>query len=220
MTIGNGCHHGGNPVAKTWSLLPGGAGGKPPRAVVRVVDESVVLPGVHVRRLEPHADERGVFTELFRAEWESTCAPVQWNVAQSHAGVLRGVHVHAKHHDYLVVLSGVLVLGLHDIRSDSLARGRSCTLTLDAATPQALSIPAGVCHGFYFPVPSVHVYGVTAYWDPRDELGCRFDAPELGLAWPNATPRLSARDQHAGSYRQMCHSFAAERRRLGAEAPM
>jgi dTDP-4-dehydrorhamnose 3,5-epimerase len=169
-----------------------------------LVGESVPLPGVQIRALTPHADERGVFTELFRDEWQTGCAAVQWNAVHSRANVLRGVHVHASHDDYLVVLSGVLVLGLHDIRPDSPGAGQSHMLELDAATPRAITIPAGVCHGFYFPVPSLHVYAVSSYWDSRDEMGCRFDCAELGLTWPTGTPHLSRRDDGAGSYHQMC----------------
>ncbi len=165
--------------------------------------------GVRTQLLTPHADDRGIFTEIFREEWSTGCAAVQWNAVHSVAGVLRGVHVHATHHDYLVVLSGVMVLGLHDIRPSSPTRGCSRLLTLDASAPRAITIPPGVCHGFYFPVASLHVYAVSAYWNPQDELGCQFDCRELELAWPTDTPRLSARDRMAGSYLQMCESYRA-----------
>jgi dTDP-4-dehydrorhamnose 3,5-epimerase len=59
---------------------------------------------------------------------------------------------------------------------------------------QSLIIPAGVAHGFYFLEQSLHVYAVSAYWDQEDEIGCHFADPGLGLVWPTATPRLSARD--------------------------
>ena len=167
--------------------------------------------GVRILPLKAHPDERGVLTEIFREEWAVGCHPVQWNVMHSAAGVLRGVHVHREHHDYLVVISGVLVLGLHDIRPDSRSAGRSRLLTLDAVAPRAVTIPPGVCHGFYFPVPSTLVYAVSSYWDSRDELGCRFDCAELGLTWPNDAPLLSARDRGAGSYRQMCAAFRKRR---------
>ena len=169
-------------------------------------DES--LPdGVHIRPLRPHPDDRGVLTEIFRQEWTVGCDPVQWNVVHSAAGVLRGVHVHVDHSDYLVVIAGVLVLGTHDIRPQSRSGGRSRMVTLEAAEPRAITIPPGVCHGFYFPVPSTLVYAVSAYWNPRDELGCRFDCAELGLQWPNPAPRLSERDRDAGTYQQMRAAF-------------
>ena len=43
---------------------------------------------------------------------------------RSLAGTLRGVHVHNPHADYLFVVDGHMVLGIHDIREDSPTRGR------------------------------------------------------------------------------------------------
>lgn len=176
-----------------------------------MVNNEFLPVGVGIRALKPHRDDRGVFTEIFREEWTVGCEAVQWNVASSAANVLRGVHVHLCHADYLVVLSGALVLGLHDIRPESGSAGLSCMITLDAAVPRAITIPPGVCHGFYFPIASTHIYAVSAYWDPDDELGCRFDAGELGLTWPSQTPHLSERDRCAVSYRQMCETFRDRR---------
>ncbi len=71
------------------------------------VEISGVLPeGVVLTALTPHADDRGVFTELFRECWPTAIRPIQWNVVSSKAGVLRGVHVHVRHDDYLTVASG------------------------------------------------------------------------------------------------------------------
>ncbi|MCW5745589.1 MAG: dTDP-4-dehydrorhamnose 3,5-epimerase family protein [Alphaproteobacteria bacterium] len=172
-----------------------------------MASERSLPPGVQVSPLKPHADDRGTFTELFREEWPTGCRAVQWNAVQSRAGVLRGVHVHGDHSDYLVVVSGVLILGLHDIRQNSGFAGWSQTFELDATTPTAVTIPPGVCHGFYFPIASTHIYAVSEYWNARDELGCRFDCAELGLQWPTLSPHLSERDRNAGTYRQMCEAF-------------
>ena len=141
--------------------------------------------------------------ELFRHEWELGCEARQWNVVDSRAGVLRGVHVHVTHWDYLTVIAGTLLLGLHDLREDSQTAGLSCFLRLDGDSPRAVSIPPGVCHGFYFPRATVLVYAVSEYWNPADELGCRFDSPELGLEWPETAPILSERDRAASGYDEM-----------------
>lgn len=160
--------------------------------------EDTALAGVRVVDLTAHPDERGQFVEVFRDEWPLEVRPVQWNAVRSRAGVLRGVHVHVTHHDYLTVLAGTLVLGLHDLRPDSPTTGRSALLTIDADAPRAVAIPPGVCHGFWFPVPSVHLYGVDSYWNVADELGCRYDDPALGLDWGlDGAPLLSERDQGA-----------------------
>jgi dTDP-4-dehydrorhamnose 3,5-epimerase len=165
--------------------------------------------GVQVQPLRPHADARGVFTELFRAEWPTGISPVQWNAVHSEAGVLRGVHVHTRHSDYLTVVTGTMLLGLYDLRRDSPTSGVSAMLTLGEGSHHGVTLPPGVCHGFYFPVPAMTIYAVSHYWDQADELGCRFDDPELGLSWPTATPLLSDRDRVAGSVAEMRAAFEA-----------
>ena len=167
------------------------------------------IPGVQVRRLEPHVDERGTFTEIFREGW-LVDAPkfVQWNAVTSRAGTLRGVHVHRRHADYLVVLAGHLTLGLVDLRPN--AAGGRAILEMEATEPIAVAIPTGVAHGFLFTADSVHVYGVSEYFDPADELGCRWDDPALGLPWPIRPSYLSARDESLPSLETLRATLARE----------
>jgi dTDP-4-dehydrorhamnose 3,5-epimerase len=150
--------------------------------------------GVQLVSLARHADDRGVFTELFRQSWLPALIPVQWNAVHSRANVLRGVHVHLRHADYVTVVSGRAVIGLCDIRPGSPTSNLRATFEIDEHNMTAVVIPPGVAHGFYFPEPSVHVYAVSEYWDADDELGCHFADPHLGLAWPTSTPLLSSRD--------------------------
>lgn len=159
----------------------------------------VSLPaGVSLLQLAPHEDDRGVFTELYRTSWEPGVAPVQWNAVRSHANVLRGVHAHLRHADYLTLVLGTATIGLHDLRSGSPTEGLGTTVELDAREAAALVIPVGVAHGFFFHEPSIHVYAVSHEFDPADELGCRWDDPGLGIAWPCSEPLLSARDRELG----------------------
>lgn len=155
--------------------------------------------GVEQRPLEGAEDE----TVRCWTAAASTFAPAQWNVVSSNAGVLRGVHVHHRHDDYLCVVRGRAVVGLHDLRPDSPTRGRAAAVTLRAERPGAIVIPHGVAHGFWFPEPSVHLYAVSHAWDPDDELGCRWDDPELEIPWTPEAPLLSARDAAAGSVAEL-----------------
>jgi dTDP-4-dehydrorhamnose 3,5-epimerase len=175
---------------------------------------SCSINGVVLHELVPHVDDRGQLTEIHRESWASDFPKVQWNCVQSRARVLRGVHVHPLHFDYLFVGAGSMLLGLHDIRPDSATLGVSEMITLEASKPVGVAIPPGVCHGFYFPVPSVLVYAVSEYWSMADELGCRFDAPELKLNWPDHAPLLSPRDVEAVDYPTMVAAY----RRAEAEA--
>lgn len=150
--------------------------------------------GVRVRKLETHADERGALTEIFRGSWDPDVEVRQWNAVASRGEVLRGVHVHPVHDDYLVLLQGRMLLGLHDLRPESPTAGCSALVELAPEAAQVAFVPHGVAHGFYFPEPSYHVYGVSHYWDPADELGCRWDDPGLAIPWPRISPSISARD--------------------------
>ena len=165
------------------------------------------IDGVVVTSLDPKADDRGVFTEVHRASWDTRIAPVQWNVVSSRADVLRGFHVHISHADYLLVVDGELLLGLRDIRPESPTHNRTDMLRLNTDAAAAVTMPPGVAHGFYFSRPSKHLYCVSHYWDRTDELGCRWDDPAIGLNWPTTSPALSERDRSAGSFEDMVGQF-------------
>lgn len=165
--------------------------------------------GVVVKALAPHHDPRGIFTEMFRLEWDLGQAPMQWNALRSKPNVLRGVHVHRIHVDYLTTATGETFLGLHDLRAASPSRGLSTILHVTADNPRLVVIPPGVAHGFYFPVDSCLVLGTTHYFDPADDIGCRWNDPALGLDWPCDRPILSSRDATAGSLAEMAAAYDA-----------
>jgi dTDP-4-dehydrorhamnose 3,5-epimerase len=159
-----------------------------------------MLPdGVVLHPLTTHADDRGAFTELFRQEWGTGVAPRQWNAVRSEPRVLRGVHVHVVHWDYLTVPMGHATVALRDLRRDTPTAGIATTVELREDAMAAIVIPPGVAHGFYFHVPSMHVYAVTEYWDLADELGCHWADPDLELPWTVQDPHLSPRDAAAGT---------------------
>jgi dTDP-4-dehydrorhamnose 3,5-epimerase len=163
--------------------------------------------GVSLRPLHGHQDERGSLTELFRASWDTGIHAVQWNYVESEGSVLRGVHLHLKHSDCLILLSGHATIGLRDLRRDSSTPGLTALIELLGSDRRALTIPPGVAHGFYFHKPSTHVYGVSEFWDPQDELGCHWADPDLEISWPNAAPVISARDAALPSLRTLIESL-------------
>jgi dTDP-4-dehydrorhamnose 3,5-epimerase len=170
------------------------------------------IQGLIVTPLTPHADERGVFTEVFRGVWPTSVTPIQWNVVTSQSNVLRGVHVHAAHSDYLTCIAGELFVGVRDIRPDSPTFDQTAVFILREDEPSALTIPPGVAHGFASVKPTRHLYSMSHYWNPNDDLACRWDDAELGIEWPVERPLLSARDDAAGSFADMVAAFAATQR--------
>lgn len=168
--------------------------------------------GVILHELVSHQDERGSLTEVFRASWAAGEGFVQWNFVASKPNTLRGVHVHPVHSDFLVVLQGCLMLGLHDLRKWSPTYRLSCLVELRGEPLQGAFIPPGVAHGFYFPEHTRYVYGVTDYWNPSDELGCLWNDPQLSIQWPASAPVLSPRDREAASLRELMDILDTEHR--------
>lgn len=165
--------------------------------------------GVQLISLLPHDDHRGRFVELFREEWNTGVEPIQWNFVRSAANVLRGVHLHPRHGDYLTVAMGRAQVGIRDLRKGSPTENLATSFEMDAAYPCALVVPPGVAHGFWFAEPSLHIYAVTHYFDLDDELACRWNDPDLELRWEPVDPILSERDATSGSLREMIDAASA-----------
>jgi dTDP-4-dehydrorhamnose 3,5-epimerase len=171
--------------------------------------------GTELRRLTPYPDDRGTFLELHRLEWGTGVEPVQWNAVHSEAGVLRGVHCHWRHDDYLVVIEGAATVGLCDLRPESSTYRCKVSVPMTGRVPAALTIPKGVAHGFYFHTPTIHIYAVSHYWSTDDELGCRWDDAELGIEWPSVSADVSARDAALPPLKELEHQLARARRSTG-----
>lgn len=175
--------------------------------------------GVELIDLDQRADERGSFTEIFRDSWSTGVTPIQWNAVHSNPGVLRGVHVHLKHADYLLMASGSMALALRDMREASPSAGTAMTVELATEQRRAVAIPPGVAHGFLFSEPSIHVYAVSEYWDLADELGCRFDDPALELDWPITPTLVSRRDLELPSFDDLVETLKPHQARFAEELP-
>ena len=166
--------------------------------------------GVSLRPLHEQTDGPVRMTQIYRREWPIEVVPVQWNLVNTAANTLRGVHVHRVHWDYLFVVSGEMLIGLHDMRPGSPTYRMSAQRRLQGESPCSIAVPPGVAHGFYFASTATYFYAVSSYWNPSDELGCRWDDPELGLSWPAAEPVLSPRDASAAGYADLVQSLAVD----------
>lgn len=164
---------------------------------------SMLPHGVHINELKMHNDARGTFTEVFREEWKTGISPVQWNVVRSHTNVLRGVHVHVTHDDYLILLEGHALIGLQDLRKGSPTEDMAIIIEMFGKKLSSIMIPHGVAHGFYFTMPSMHLYAVSEYWNPNDELRCKWTDPHLHIPWPFQEAHISECDARASSFKEV-----------------
>lgn len=165
------------------------------------------LEGVLVIEPKVFGDARGFFLESFNArEFEAATGIskpfVQDNHSRSGKGVLRGLHVQARHPQgkLVRVTSGEVFDVAVDIRRDSNTCGKWFGLHLSSENNKQLWIPPGLAHGFLVLSEAADfLYKTTDYWYPEFERSIAWNDPAIGIDWPlnGAAPRLAAKDEGA-----------------------
>ena len=163
------------------------------------------LPGVLLRRMAIHPDERGAFGELWRAGWTDPLGDpmVQANLSRSRQGVLRGLHFHQRQADLWIVAEGHPLVALVDLRAAVAGTGPPVVDMIETQPGDTLYLPAGVAHGFHATDEMTLIYLVSNSYDGTDELGFRWDDPDAGVPWPDPAPVLSDRDATAPSLAEL-----------------
>ena len=165
-----------------------------------------------VKLLEPpvHRDSRGFFVETYHAsrypEFGVEPTFVQDNHSRSTMGTLRGLHlqVSTPQAKLVRVVSGTIFDVAVDVRVGSPTFGRWVSATLSSENFLQLFIPEGFAHGFAVLSDIAGVeYKCSAFYDPAAEVTIRHDDPEIGIAWPVASPVLSRRDASAPTLEQV-----------------
>lgn len=177
------------------------------------LEMSPVIEGVKCAPLSKNFDSRGWLSEVYRNHFVALdmgaqdFQALQVNAMWSIAGSLRGSHVHLRHSDYFILLSGYGVLGLFDLRKDSKTYGKSDMISLSMELSGAVLVPPGVVHGIYFPTDSFLVTIESSYYDPEEEFRVKWNAPQTGIAWPCKDPILSEADKRAPSFEKMLQAY-------------
>ncbi|MBX2867646.1 MAG: dTDP-4-dehydrorhamnose 3,5-epimerase [Acidiferrobacterales bacterium] len=172
--------------------------------------EKTKLPGVVLLTPKIHGDERGFFMETFnQATFGNLGLPdsfVQDNHSRSSYGVLRGLHFqYPQWQGKLVrVLNGEIFDVAVDVRADSPSFGQWVGVTLSAENKQQLYIPSGYAHGFCVTSDIADVaYKCTSLYKPEDDVGIRWDDPDVNVEWPISDPIVSTKDQAAARLRDI-----------------
>lgn len=164
-------------------------------AVLAEIVEVQEIRGVYLVTPQSFEDERGIFAETYRRSWfPEGREMVQGSRSDKTPGSLVGLHYHLHQADYWYVVSGRAQVVLADIRVGSPTELGVFSIELGNHNLQGLFIPPGVAHGFACLEQMVLTYLVDGYYNPRDELGIRFDDPELAITWALSNPTISARD--------------------------
>lgn len=149
-------------------------------------------------------DHRGFFVESWNRKRYGDAGIdaefVQDNFSFSQRGTLRGLHFQNPHPQgkLVSVWQGEVFDVAVDIRRASPTFGRWHGVMLNAENKRQFWVPPGFAHGFaVISETALFHYKCTELYSPQNELGFRWDDPDVGIQWPVAAPTLSRRDAGA-----------------------
>ena len=169
---------------------------------MRFIFKKTPITGLVVVKPEVGSDERGTFSENYKAsEFRKAGIKdvfVQENRSVSRKGVLRGLHYQRAPHAQAKLVRcgrGRIFEVAVDLRRGSRTFGRHYTLELSEANGLMLYIPAGFAHGFYALTDRAEVmYKCSKEYAPSHDAGVRWNDPALNINWPVKKPKLSPKD--------------------------
>lgn len=145
-----------------------------------------MINGVEFKGLKTHNDDRGFFREIIR------CTDAffsdgfgQWSHSLMFDGVIKAWHYHRIQTDWWYVCTGVLRVGLCDLREDSSTYRKTMDFLMgDYQTETVIRIPPGVAHGCKAIQGPVNLLYVTSHiYNPEDEIRIPYDDPEIDFDW-------------------------------------
>ena len=107
-----------------------------------------LIAGVKARRLPALPDERGVLTEILRADDPEYPKFGQIYMTTTYPGVVKGWHYHQRQTDIICCVSGEVKLALYDDREGSATRGAVNEIFLGDSNRLLVKVPDGLHHGW------------------------------------------------------------------------
>ena len=150
-----------------------------------------MINDVTIKKLQTHTDERGFFREIVR-ETDDFFAEGFGQLSNSlmFDGVIKAWHYHKIQTDWWYVCSGVLRVGLCDMREDSTTYKQTMDFLMGDLQPaQVIKIPPGVAHGCKSVQGPVNLLYVTSHtYDPDDECRIAYNDPDIDFDWLAGPP--------------------------------
>lgn len=172
-----------------------------------MIFEPLTIPGAHLLRAEPIADERGHFARTF-CQSELAAHGLDSRIAQASVSynhrrsTLRGMHWQREPFAETKIVSclrGAVYDVMVDLRPDSSFYCRWIANFLTEDDGCGLYVPRGVAHGFItLAEETVLSYQISERHSAAHSEGVRWDDPAFAIRWPTRNPILSERDR---SYR-------------------
>ncbi len=167
-----------------------------------MIHRNLPIIGLMLIESKEFHDERGFFTERYNRETflkeDFNETFVQDNFSRSLPGVLRGLHYQFDQPQGKLVgcTRGRIFDVVVDLRHTEPTFGQYFGVELSGEKTLALWIPPGFAHGFcVLGNESADVlYKVNSVYNPKGELGIRWNDAKFGIHWPLSSPKLSAKD--------------------------
>ena len=187
--------------------------------------ESKHLNGVLVIVPDIFRDQRGFFSETFRAdEFKALGLPtefVQDNHSGSAKGVVRGLHFQWEPPmgKIMRVTKGAAFLVAVDIRKGSPTLGKWVGIEATAENRRSVWAPAGFARGFCSLEDGTEIqYKCTGIYNGKAESGIRWNDPAIGIQWPLTDVTVSEKDGKARSLENWLQSPESDNFQYAAEA--
>ena len=152
------------------------------------------IPGLCVITPAVHGDARGYFMETYsQRDMEEAGIDitfVQDNQSMSAKGVLRGLHFQKNYPQTKLVrvIKGAVFDVAVDLRSGSETYGKWHGAILTEENKKQFLIPRGFAHGFLVLSDTAEFcYKCDDFYHPNDEGGLAWNAPAIGILWPELT---------------------------------
>lgn len=148
-----------------------------------------LIPGVEIKRLVTHPDERGFFREIIRVS-DGFFGEGFGQLSHSlmHPGSGKGWHYHPNQVDWWYVI-GNLKVALYDMRDGSPSKGQLNEVLMgDIYGACVLKIPPMVAHGCRALDTTHLVYVTSSEYDPAEEGRIPHDDAEIGYDFVSSPP--------------------------------
>lgn len=163
------------------------------------------IPGSFEIILTPKCDSRGSFERLFCTE-EFKKAGLIKDIAQinrscnKHKGSFRGLHCQIPPFEEVKIIrciKGSVYDILLDLRKNSPFFLKWISVELSDKNDHMVYIPGGVAHGFQtLEGNSELIYFHSKIYNPKYEMGIRYNDPDIQLTLPLEITEISQRDQN------------------------
>ncbi len=145
-----------------------------------------MIDGVVIKELETFNDDRGFFREIIRSTDDSFREGFgQWSHSLMFDGVIKAWHFHKIQTDWWYIVSGVLRVGLCDLREESGTYKQTMDFLMGDLQPaRVLKIPPGIAHGCKTAQGPVHLFYLTSHvYNPDDEIRMPYNDPQIDFDW-------------------------------------